>query len=93
MDAHELPSQAPSEYRARQAALDYGIDLTITDYLLTLTPEQRLERHDEALELVMTLRQAGIDYYGFDPRNPWEAQTRMGAEFNPDRCTGSRRIS
>ncbi len=78
MGAHELPSQTPSECRARQAALDYGIDLSITDYLLTLTPEQRLARHDEALELVKALRQAGIDYYGFDPRNPPEAQPARG---------------
>ena len=77
MDTPDLPSQHVSEACVRQAALDCGIDLSITDYLLTLTPEQRLERHDQALELVMALRQAGIDYYGFDPRNPPEAQARM----------------
>ena len=78
MDAPDLPAQQVSEARVRQAALDYGIDLTITDYLLTLTPEQRLERHDQALELVKALRQARIDYYGFDPRNPPEAQPARG---------------
>jgi hypothetical protein len=67
-----LPS--PGRSSARQAAADYGIDLSITDYLFTLTPEQRLERHDQHLELVQALRQAGIDYYGFDPRNPPQAR-------------------
>jgi len=44
------------------------IDLDLMDYLLTLTPEQRLERHDAALELVRALRKAGTEHYGFDPR-------------------------
>ena len=73
MNLPDPQSQAASESVARQAVIEYGIDLSITDYLLTLTPEQRLEPHDQALELVMALRQAGIDYYGFDPRNPPEA--------------------
>ncbi len=68
------PESQAAENAARRAAIDYGIDLSITDYLLTLTPEQRLERHDQALELVRALRQAGIDYYGFDPRNPPETE-------------------
>jgi len=70
MKAGGWESSDASYEQARQAALDFGIDLSITDYLLTLTPEQRLERHDQALELVTALRQAGMDYYGFDPRNP-----------------------
>jgi hypothetical protein len=74
MSAPDPISRSPAEDAARQAAAEYGIDLSITDYLLTLTPEQRLERHDQHLELVQVLRQAGIDYYGFDPRNPPETQ-------------------
>ena len=55
---------------AWQAALDYGIDLSQTEYLLSLTPAQRLERHEQALTLVRAMRQAGIKHYGFDPRHP-----------------------
>lgn len=55
---------------AWQAAIDEGIDVSQIEYLLTLTPTERLLRHDQALELVRALRQAGIDYYGFDPRPP-----------------------
>ncbi len=55
---------------AWQAAIDYGIDVSQLEYLLTLTPAERLRRHDQALELVRAMRRAGIEYYGFDPRLP-----------------------
>lgn len=50
-----------------QAAIDCGIDVHQLEDNLRLSPTQRLERHDRALELVRALRQAGIDHYGFDP--------------------------
>ena len=40
------------------------------EFLLTLTPAQRLRRHDAALALVRAAREAGIRYHGFDPRSP-----------------------
>jgi hypothetical protein len=55
---------------AWQAAIDEGIDVSLLEYLLTLTPAERLERHEQALALVRAMRQAGIDYYGYDPRPP-----------------------
>ena len=55
---------------AWQAAIDDGIDVSQLEYLLTLTPHERLLRHEQALTLVRAMRQAGIDYYGFDPRHP-----------------------
>lgn len=66
------PDPAPPYHAdpAWQAAIDEGIDMDQLEFLLTLTPEERLIRHDKALELVRALRQAGIDYYGFDPRYP-----------------------
>jgi len=67
-DSHQQNESQTKD--ARQAAIDYGIDVSQTDYLLTLTPTERLERHDQALELIRALRQAGIEYYGFDPRLP-----------------------
>jgi hypothetical protein len=48
---------------------DTDIDVSQLDYLLSLTPAERVRRHDQALELVLALRQAGIKYYGFDPRS------------------------
>lgn len=47
---------------------DDDIDFDLLDYLQTLTPAQRIERHEAALELVRALRKAGAEHYGFDPR-------------------------
>jgi len=55
---------------AYQSALEYGIDTDQLEYLLTLTPAERLKRHDAALAFVLAARKAGIRYYGFDPRSP-----------------------
>ena len=66
----ETPQAGPHAQDAWQAAIDYGIDVSQLDYLLTLTPAERLIRHDQALELVRAMRQAGLKYYGFDPRPP-----------------------
>lgn len=54
---------------AWQAAAGDGIDMNQVEYLLSLTPDQRLMRHDMALRLVRALREAGIRYDGFDPRH------------------------
>ena len=53
---------------AWQAAIDYGIDVSQLEYLLTLTPAERLARHEQALALFRLAREAGIKHYGFDPR-------------------------
>jgi len=55
---------------AYQDAVEYGIDVYQMEYLLTLTPAERLMRHDASLALVLAAREAGIRYYGFDPRHP-----------------------
>lgn len=57
------------ESAAIRAAREYGIDLSLTDYLLSLTPLERLERHEQALELIRAARAAGREHYGFDPRS------------------------
>ena len=54
---------------AYQEAIEYGIDISQLEYLLTLSPTERLIRHDAALTLVLAAREAGIRYYGFDPRH------------------------
>lgn len=63
------PSPEPTT-DAWQAAIDYGIDVSQLEYLLTLTPHERLIRHNQALDLVRALRAAGTAHYGFDPRHP-----------------------
>ncbi len=57
-------------HNAIEVAIEYGIDLSLTDYLLTLSVLDRLERHEQALELIRAARAAGREYYGFDPRSP-----------------------
>ena len=47
---------------------DDDIDVDLLEYLLTLTPAQRIERHEAALELMRAIRKAGTEHYGFDPR-------------------------
>ncbi len=56
--------------RAYQDAVEYGIDTCQLEYVLTLTPAERLLRHDAALAFVLAARKAGIRHYGFDPRSP-----------------------
>ena len=53
-----------------QAAADYGIDMSQLECLLALAPSERLERHEQARQLVLALRQAGTKLYGYDPRHP-----------------------
>jgi hypothetical protein len=57
-----------------QKAVEYGIDMCQLEYLLTLSPAERLRRHDAALAFVLAARKAGIKYYGFDPRSPEASQ-------------------
>jgi hypothetical protein len=74
---HHLESTdqtADNPMPAYQAAIEFGIDTSQLDYLLTLTPAERLRRHDAALAFVMAARNAGIKYYGFDPGSPEAAQ-------------------
>ena len=40
-----------------------GFDLSLVDSNLALTPEERLLRHDSALELVLEMRAAGAALY------------------------------
>jgi hypothetical protein len=64
------PATEPQSHDPWQAAIDYGIDVSQLDYLLSLTPAERIQRHEQARDLVRAMRAAGIRHYGFDPRNP-----------------------
>ena len=44
------------------------LDEDLLDLLATLTPAERIARHDAALDLVLALRKASKEHYGFDPR-------------------------
>lgn len=57
-----LDPTLPRQEDAIEIARDNGIDLSLTDYLLSLTPLQRLQRHDQALELVRAARAAGREH-------------------------------
>ncbi len=54
------------------------IDLDLLEYLQSLTPQERIQRHDGALELVLALRKAAIQHYGFDPRVAASADDEQG---------------
>lgn len=51
-----------------QSPVPSAEDLDLLEYLQTLTPAERMARHEAALELVRALRKAGTEFYGFDPR-------------------------
>ncbi len=70
MTADGKSSDGLREEPNRSDAVDLGLDLAGLDERLAMSPEERIRRHDQALELVQFLRQAGIRYYGFDPRPP-----------------------
>ena len=51
-----------------------GIDLTLIDYMLSLTPTQRLEKLEQLMQFDDALTEARIKRYGFDPRVDIEAE-------------------
>ena len=48
--------------KVEKEAQDFGIDLSLTNYNLSLSLEQRLTNHQRALNLVLELRKAGQQY-------------------------------
>jgi len=70
MHPTEATSATDERKTAYQNAMEFGIDICQLEYLLTLSPLERLVRHDAALALVLAAREAGIRYYGFNPRHP-----------------------
>lgn len=51
-----------------------GIDVTLIDQKLSLTPTQRLEALEEFMALVDFLSEVRVRHYGPDPRTPLEAE-------------------
>ncbi len=65
-----MDQTAAGRFPACHAAAEYGIDIDQLEYIQTLTSTERLKRHDAALALLLAVRQAGIQHYGFDARSP-----------------------
>ena len=51
-----LKEEAPEDALAR--AIAYGIDISLLEANLRLTPRQRMEQHDDAVRFVMELQAA-----------------------------------
>lgn len=49
----------PDAGPAWRAAARYGFDMSLVEDALRLTPEQRLEQHQRALDMVLEVKEAG----------------------------------
>jgi hypothetical protein len=49
----------PDAGPAWRAAMEYGFDMSLVEDALRLTPEQRLEQHQRALDLILEVKEAG----------------------------------
>lgn len=49
----------PDAGPAWRAAADYGFDMSLVEEALRMTPEQRIEQHQRALDLVLAVMGAG----------------------------------
>lgn len=74
MDANDSLQVQNAPGGALPNAAESRIDANQLEYSLVLTPLERLIQHDQALELVLAVRQAGIRHYGFDPRLPEDSE-------------------
>jgi hypothetical protein len=51
-----MPADAGPAWRAAHAA---GIDMSLIEHALTLTPEQRLAEHQQVLDFLLEVQEAG----------------------------------
>jgi hypothetical protein len=51
-----MPSDAGPAWRA---AVEYGFDMSLVEDAMQLTPEQRLEQHQRALDMILEVKEAG----------------------------------
>lgn len=52
--AYICPSDAGPAWRA---ACDYGLDMSLVEEMLRLTPEERLAAHQRALDMILALKE------------------------------------
>jgi hypothetical protein len=53
------PSDAGPAWRAAMAA---GVDMSLIEQALTLTPEQRLAEHQQVIDFLLTIQGAGLSH-------------------------------
>jgi hypothetical protein len=70
----DAPAIAPSQKQILPGQDENGVDVSQTDYLLSLTPEQRLEMLGRWMDFDKAITDARIKQYGFDPRDVVEAE-------------------
>lgn len=46
-----------------------GVDLSLIEHNLSLTPQERLEQYFQFMRFVEVMREAGRKHYGLDPRS------------------------
>ncbi len=46
------------------------VDISLIDYFLSLSPEERLKQHQRTLNMVADLKKAGKDYYARLRKSP-----------------------
>lgn len=49
----------PDAGPAWRAAAEYGFDMSLVEDALRMTPEQRLEQHQRALDMILEVKEAG----------------------------------
>lgn len=52
----------PDAGPAWRAACEYGFDMSLVEDALKQTPEERLEEHQRALDMILELKDAGVDH-------------------------------
>lgn len=53
---YAMPPDAGPAWRA---AVEYGFDMSLIEDTLQMTPEQRLEQHQRALDMILELKESG----------------------------------
>ncbi len=58
----------PDAGPAWRAACDYGFDMSLVESALAMTPEERIEQHQHALDLLLTIEAARDHHERTGPR-------------------------
>jgi hypothetical protein len=56
---YQCPPDAGPAWRAAQEA---GLDMSLLEHALELTPAERLHEHQQVLDFLLTVRESGPDY-------------------------------
>jgi hypothetical protein len=74
----QLPPERYACLVSNEADPSKDLDLDLLEFLGSLTPAERMRRHESALQLVLALRKAAMKHYGFDPRAVATPERREG---------------